>query len=91
MAARLGLRAYAGALVLAGIRSLPRAQRRSDALLVPVVLAVMHSSYGVGTLLGVRRDGIPVAALASVSGLHRLAESLAPAPGPVCAPSLQAL
>ena len=91
VAACLGLRGYAGALVLEGIRSLPRAERRSDALLVPVVLAVMHSSYGVGVLLGVWRNGVPAAALASVAGLQRLAESLAPAPEPVCAPSLQAV
>ena len=71
-----------------GLRVLPLARPRSDALLVPVVLAVMHSAFGVGTLVGSARHGIPAAALASAVGLPGLAESLAPAPEPVFAPSL---
>lgn len=85
---RLGLSLYAGVLVVDAIRSVPRAEPPSDALLVPVVLAVMHSAFGVGTLLGAARNGVPMAALASVAGLNALADSLSPAPEPVFAPSL---
>lgn len=87
-AARVGVGLYAGLLCVDGLRVLPRARPRSDALLVPVVLAVMHSAFGVGTLVGSARHGIPAAALASAVGLPGLADSLAPAPEPVFAPSL---
>jgi succinoglycan biosynthesis protein ExoA len=86
--ARLGLSLYTGALTADGLRSLPRAKPRSDALLVPVVLAVMHFAFGVGTFLGAKRNGVPGAALASAAGLGGLAASLAPASEPVFAPSL---
>ena len=86
--ARLGLCAYVGHLVVEGARLLPRAQPRSDALLVPVVLTVMHAAFGVGALVGVGRSGVPMAALASVAGLDALADSLTSPPEPVFAPSL---
>ena len=86
--ARLGLGAYAGLLVLAGARSLPHARPRSDALLVPVVLAVMHAWFGVGALVVAARNGVPTAALASAAGLDSLADSLTAPPKPVFAPSL---
>jgi len=86
--ARLGLGAYAGVLAAEGARSLPHARPRSDALLVPVVLTVMHVAFGVGALVGATRNGAPMAALASAAGLDTLADSLTPPPEPVFAPSL---
>jgi GT2 family glycosyltransferase len=87
-AARAGLGLYVGALVYAGVRALPRAEPASDALLVPGVLAIMHFAHGLGMLVGAVRHGPPLAALASVAGLDGLAESIAPKPEPVFAPSL---
>ncbi|MGO9497715.1 MAG: glycosyltransferase [Solirubrobacteraceae bacterium] len=88
--ARLGLCAYAGVLVAEGARSLPHARPRSDALLVPVVLIIMHVAFGVGTLVGAAQNGVPIAALASAAGLDTLADSLTSPPEPVFAPSLNA-
>jgi hypothetical protein len=87
-AARAGLGLYTGVLAYAGIRALPRAEPASDALLVPVVLAIMHFAHGLGMLVGVGRHGPPLAALASVARLDGLVESAAPEPEPVFAPSL---
>ena len=87
-AARAGLRLYVGVLAYAGVRALPRAEPASDALLVPGVLAIMHFAHGLGMLVGAVRHGPPLAALASVAGLDRLAESVVPEPEPVFAPSL---
>jgi succinoglycan biosynthesis protein ExoA len=86
--ARVGLGLYASVLALDGVRAFPRAQPRSDALRVPVVLAVMHGAFGVGALIGVKRYGVPIAALASVAELDAVAESFAPTPEPPFAPSL---
>ncbi len=87
--ARAGLLLYAGVLAAAGVRALPRADPRSDALLVPIVLSLMHVGHGLGMLAGVAKNGPPLAALASVAGLDSLADSLTPEPGPVYAPSLE--
>jgi hypothetical protein len=87
-AARAALAVYAVALAYAGAQALARAQPRSDALLVPAVLAVMHSAHGIGMLVGAVRHGPPLAALASVAGSQRLAALVAPAPQPTFAPSL---
>ncbi len=89
LAARCGLGFYAGVVIAAGIRSVSRAEKPTDPLLFPVVLWTMHFGHGVGMLLGVRRHGVPMAALASVAGLERVAHSLAPASETVFAPSLQ--
>jgi succinoglycan biosynthesis protein ExoA len=86
---RLGLGLYGGLVIMDGIRALPRADPQSDALLVPVVLGTMHFAFGVGAFVGATRHGVPTAALASAAGLEQLAESLAPAPEPVFAPSLR--
>ena len=86
--ARAGLVLYAGVVVTASARAIPRASRRTDAALVPPVLATMHAAHGLGALRGAVRHGPPLAALAAVAGLDRLADSLAPAPRPVFAPSL---
>jgi succinoglycan biosynthesis protein ExoA len=87
-AARAGLRLYACTLAYAGIRALPRAEAAPDALLVPGVLAIMHSAHGLGMLLGAVRHGPPLAALASVAGLDWLVEPVAPESESVFAPSL---
>jgi succinoglycan biosynthesis protein ExoA len=87
-AARAGLGLYAGVLAYAGVRVLGRGGPRSEALLVPEALAIMHFAHGLGMLRGAIRNGPPLAALASVAGLDRLAESLAPETEPVFAPSL---
>jgi succinoglycan biosynthesis protein ExoA len=86
--ARGALAAYLAALGCAGIRALPKAERSSDALLVPGVLAIMHAGHGVGMLVGSVRHAPPLAALASIAGLESLSESIAPAHEPVFAPSL---
>jgi succinoglycan biosynthesis protein ExoA len=90
-AARAGLGLYAGVLIAAALRSMPQAERPSDALLIPVVLSIMHFSHGVGTLRGASRNGIPLAALAALAGLDEAAERLAPASEPVFAPSLHSV
>jgi GT2 family glycosyltransferase len=87
-AARAGLGCYAGALAYASIGALPSASQRSDALIVPAVLCVMHFAHGVGAILGVARYGPPLAALASIARLEEVAIALAPDPQPVFAPSL---
>jgi succinoglycan biosynthesis protein ExoA len=86
--ARVGVWAYAGALAATTLRALPKAQRRADALAVPAVLVAMHFAHGTGALIGALRYGPPLASLASMAGLSRLAASLAPAEEPVFAPSL---
>jgi len=87
-AALAGLCVYAGVLLAAGVQAVPEAKQRSDAALVPLVLGIMHFGHGVGALRSTVRHGLPVAALASVAGLDRLATSFAPEAEPVFAPSL---
>jgi succinoglycan biosynthesis protein ExoA len=87
-AALAGIGLYVGAVAYAGIRSITRAEPTSDARLVPEALIVMHFAHGLGMLVGAIRHGPPLAALASVAGFDRLAESIAPNPEPVFAPSL---
>jgi succinoglycan biosynthesis protein ExoA len=87
-AAWAGIGIYVGAVSCAGIWSIPRAEPTSDARLVPEVLIIMHFGHGLGMLVGAVRHAPPLAALASVAGLDRLAESIAPKPEPVFAPSL---
>ena len=86
--ARAALGLYAGALVAAAGQALPRSEQRGDAALVPVVLAIMHFAHGFGAARSAIRNGPPLAALASMAGLDRLASSLAPDEEPVFAPSL---
>jgi succinoglycan biosynthesis protein ExoA len=87
-AARAGLGLYAAVLAYAGVRALPRAEQSTDALIVPGALAIMHFAHGLGMLVGAVRHGPPLAALASVAGVDGLAESAAPEPEPLFAPSL---
>jgi succinoglycan biosynthesis protein ExoA len=86
--ARVGAGAYAATLVAAGLQASRRADAAGDALLVPAVLAAMHSAHGVGELAGAVQYGPPWAALALAAGLGNVAEALEPAAEPVCAPSL---
>jgi glycosyltransferase involved in cell wall biosynthesis len=86
--ARAGVSGYLVALGAAAIRAVPDAVRPIDAALVPVVLATMHLSYGTGAWIQAARTGPPLAAIARICGLNRLAERLAPAPSEVYAPSL---
>jgi GT2 family glycosyltransferase len=86
--ARMGLGLYAGALAGAAVSVTGGAQERGDVLCVPAVLAVMHFAHGSGALLGVRRYGPPLAALARVLGFGEWARRLAPPPERVFAPSL---
>ena len=88
--ARKGLGVYAVALAGAGLWARRDADDTRDGALVPVVLATMHLSFGLGFLRGMKRHGPPLAALAGVLGLRRLASKLAPEPRPVFAPSLTA-
>lgn len=89
-AARGLLGVYASVLVAAAIWAIPRAKSPSDAALTPVALAIMHAAHGTGMLRGAARDGIPLAALASLAGLDRAAQDLSSAAEPVFAPSLHA-
>ena len=86
--ARLGETIYAASLLRAGAAARVDAQPRSDAALVPVVLAVMHAAHGAGQITGWLRYGPPVRAIATIAGLDRW---LGPEPAdgePVDAPSL---
>ena len=99
--ARGGLGAYALALAGAGARAsidegaaargetaVDAVVERSDAALVPVVLAVMHLAHGVGAIKGSIRRGPPIAAIAMALGARQLAVKFTSPPQPVCAPSL---
>jgi len=64
-APRLGLAAYGLALAGAALAAV-RANSPADAASLPLVLAVMHLSWGFGFLAGCARFGAPVAALAGL-------------------------
>jgi succinoglycan biosynthesis protein ExoA len=86
--ARLGQLAYDASLLAAGARAWAAAHSRSDAALVPVVLFVMHAGYGVGQLRGWVKYGLPLAALAGLTGLEHPDSAWNPERDPVFAPSL---
>lgn len=69
--ARIGLAVYAASLAFAGARAARDAERPADAALVPLVLATMHVGHGAGLLLGAKRHGAPLAALAFALGGER--------------------
>jgi len=87
--ARLGLVLYLAGLGAAGAGALAKAEPRSDALLVPGVLAVMHFAHGTGMLLGMIRHELPLASLVSLTGLDTPSEALHARARAVHAPSLQ--
>ncbi len=68
--ARHGFAAYALVLAAASLRGLSAAEHPSDAALLPLVLATMHFGHGAGMIRGALRHGPPLAALASMAGLH---------------------
>jgi succinoglycan biosynthesis protein ExoA len=86
--ARAALTAYVVTLAGAGAQAAADAERRSDAILVPVVLATMHLGNGVGVIRGVLRSGPPLAAIATALGAVRAAAKLSRPAEPVSAPSL---
>ncbi|MBV9803173.1 MAG: glycosyltransferase [Solirubrobacterales bacterium] len=87
-AARTALAVYAGTLFGAGARAAAHAEHRADAVMVPVVLAVIHFGNGVGVIRGVLRNGFPLAAVATALGAVRAAAKLGRDPEPVSSPSL---
>ena len=66
--ARLAMAAYAAMLARAGLRVRPAADDDRDVALVPVVLATMHLSFGVGTWSGMMQFGVPLRAFAHLAG-----------------------
>lgn len=84
--ARYGLATYAATLLNAGVRVWAR-ERASEAVLVPVALAVMQVGHGAGQLQGWLRYGPPLAAVAEMAGLRRSSPARAGRAG-VVAPSL---
>jgi succinoglycan biosynthesis protein ExoA len=87
--ARVGLVCYLTGLGAAGAGALAKAEPRSDALLVPGVLAVMHFAHGTGMLLGTIRHDFPLASLLALTGFSSPSESLQASAQAVHAPSLQ--
>ena len=69
--ARLGLAAYALALLRTSATAARSADPREAAFL-PAVFAAMHLSYGAGFFAGSLRFGPPLAALAHVAGIRRV-------------------
>lgn len=66
--ARLGVGAYAAALVAVSVRTRDAGDTR-DAAALPVVFAIMHVTWGFGFLWSMVRFGPPIAALARLAGL----------------------
>jgi succinoglycan biosynthesis protein ExoA len=76
--ARAGALAYALSLVAVALRQ-AREGNRGDAAALPVVLATMHLTWGLGFMTGSLRFGPPLAALGHVAGLGRRREPARPA------------
>jgi len=87
--ATAGLLLYGATLAWAGASAL-RTDRRPEALLVPVALAVMHFGHGTGFIRGATQYGVPIAALASIAGFGELATAWTPETEGVFNPSLTA-
>lgn len=66
--ARGGLAAYALALGATAARAAAGGAKPADAAALPVVFGAMHLAYGFGLLAGVRRHGVPAAALQGALG-----------------------
>lgn len=67
--AGVGQAIYLTSTVWAAIRTIQHADRRTDAALVPVVLALMHYGHGVGQIKGWIRYGPPLAAITHLARL----------------------
>jgi succinoglycan biosynthesis protein ExoA len=87
--ARAGVFGYVLTITGAGAAVAPDAERKREAALVPVVLAIMHVGYGLGFLHGVVRYGPPLAGVAAALGCHGFARRLSSPPQSVFAPSLE--
>jgi succinoglycan biosynthesis protein ExoA len=87
--ARVGVGVYASALLAAGISAVGAADHPQDALLVPVVLAVMHFGHGTGALRCAVRYGPPTAAVLRAFGLNGSAGPAESREEVVYAPSLR--
>jgi len=87
--ARAGACLYAATIAAAGVRASIEAERKSDGMLVPAVLFVMHLAHGTGAFRGAVRNGPPLAAIARALGAKRLAKRLHPAQLTVYSPSLR--
>jgi succinoglycan biosynthesis protein ExoA len=74
--ARAAVAVYGATLAGAGVRAAGQADRPSDAVLVPVVLAAMHLGNGVGVIRGVIRHGPPAAAMVTALGFRSFAGKL---------------
>jgi len=89
---RLATRACIGAYLLAvlatGVSTATRARQPAEGAMLVAVLPTMHLGWGFGTLVGMARFGLPVAALANALGLAGAGEP-SRAAEPVYAPSLQ--
>jgi succinoglycan biosynthesis protein ExoA len=68
--AQVALLAYAAALAVTAVR-VSEPGRERDAATLPVVLAIMHLTWGAGFLVSFVRYGPPVSALARLAGLGR--------------------
>ena len=86
--ARVATGAYALTLVRSAVAARHDTDRPTDLALVPLVLAVMHLSYGSAQLRGWLAEGLPWAAFARLARADGLARRLTPTPEPVHAPSL---
>lgn len=67
-ASRLGLASYSLAIATTAVSTSARAPGREDGALLLAVLPAMHFGWGFGTLAGMLRFGLPVAALRRVAG-----------------------
>jgi glycosyltransferase involved in cell wall biosynthesis len=67
-ASRLGLASYSLAVGATAVIAAARAPAREDGALLLLVLPTMHFGWGFGTLAGVLRFGLPIAALRHVAG-----------------------
>lgn len=85
--ARLGVLAYGGAVALAALDAARGEAEGREAALVAAVLPTMHLAWGFGTLAGMARFGVPVAALGVAAGRPAPPPPADPAAG-VHAPSL---
>lgn len=86
--ARFVVACYAAGLGAAGAGAFANARPRSDALLVPGVLAVMHFAHGTGMLLGTIRHEFPLASLISLARSESPSEPPHAPARPVHSPSL---
>ncbi|MEA2168518.1 MAG: succinoglycan biosynthesis protein ExoA [Solirubrobacteraceae bacterium] len=68
--ARAGTALYVSALVVTAARAAAGGARPADAASLPAVFATMHLAYGAGLFAGVRRYGVPSAAI--LSAVHRV-------------------